>query len=587
MPTFPATIAYFSMEIGLDPEIPTYSGGLGILAGDTLRAAADLGIPMVAVTLLHRHGYFRQRLDEHGQQHEEPATWHPEDRLEALPQRIPVSLENRLVHVRAWRYWVQGINGWQIPVYLLDTDLEENNPWDRHLTDYLYGGDAYYRLCQEVILGVGGASMLQALGHDTVITYHMNEGHSALMVLGLVRQLCGGHIPERLTPELHEQVRQRCVFTTHTPVPAGHDKFEAMLVQRVLGEPAASLVLQLDGQPDNTLNMTGLALSCSRYINGVAMRHGEVSRDMFPGYPINSITNGVHAVTWTSEPFQRLFDRHFPEWRRDNLYLRYAINLSPGEILAAHTESKRQLLHEVARRCGRTLDPNVLTIGFARRATAYKRADLLFSDLDRLRRIVRQVGPLQVLYAGKAHPRDEGGKAIIRKIFSAAQVLAPDLPIVYLEDYDMTLCRFLCAGCDLWLNTPLKPQEASGTSGMKAALNGVPSLSVLDGWWVEGCIEGVTGWAIGEDGSRPSDPAREAASLYDKLEYVIVPLFYKRPLAFAEVQRAAIALNGSYYNAQRMMMQYLTNAYAACGAIGNVICPVVPVPSGPSTPNCR
>jgi starch phosphorylase len=429
--------------------------------------------------------------------------------------------------------------------------------------------------------------MLQALGHDTVITYHMNEGHSALMVLGLVRQLCGGHIPERLTPELHEQVRQRCVFTTHTPVPAGHDKFEAMLVQRVLGEPAASLVLQLDGQPDNTLNMTGLALSCSRYINGVAMRHGEVSRDMFPGYPINSITNGVHAVTWTSEPFQRLFDRHFPEWRRDNLYLRYAINLSPGEILAAHTESKRQLLHEVTRRCGRTLDPNVLTIGFARRATAYKRADLLFSDLDRLRRIVRQVGPLQVLYAGKAHPRDEGGKAIIRKIFSAAQVLAPDLPIVYLEDYDMTLCRLLCAGCDLWLNTPLKPQEASGTSGMKAALNGVPSLSVLDGWWVEGCIEGVTGWAIGEDGSRPSDPAREAASLYDKLEYVIAPLFYKRPLAFAEVQRAAIALNGSYYNAQRMMMQYLTNAYAACGAIGNVICPVVPVPSGPSTPNCR
>lgn len=587
MPTFPATIAYFSMEIGLDPEIPTYSGGLGILAGDTLRAAADLGIPMVAVTLLHRHGYFRQRLDEHGQQHEEPATWHPEDRLEALPQRIPVSLENRLVHVRVWRYWVQGINGWQIPVYLLDTDLEENNPWDRHLTDYLYGGDAYYRLCQEVILGVGGASMLQALGHDTVITYHMNEGHSALMVLGLVRQLCGGHIPERLTPELHEQVRQRCVFTTHTPVPAGHDKFEAMLVQRVLGEPAASLVLQLDGQPDNTLNMTGLALSCSRYINGVAMRHGEVSRDMFPGYPINSITNGVHAVTWTSEPFQRLFDRHFPEWRRDNMYLRYAINLSPGEILAAHTESKRQLLHEVTRRCGRTLDPKVLTIGFARRATAYKRADLLFSDLDRLRRIVRQVGPLQVLYAGKAHPRDEGGKAIIRKIFSAAQVLAPDLPIVYLEDYDMTLCRFLCAGCDLWLNTPLKPQEASGTSGMKAALNGVPSLSVLDGWWVEGCIEGVTGWAIGEDGSRPSDPAREAASLYDKLEYVIAPLFYKRPLAFAEVQRAAIALNGSYYNAQRMMMQYLTNAYAACGAIGNVICPVVPVPSGPSTPNCR
>jgi starch phosphorylase len=577
MQTFPATIAYFSMEIGLDPAIPTYSGGLGILAGDTLRAAADLGIPMVGVSLVHRLGYFRQRLDAQGQQREEPADWNPEHHLEALPPRIRVPLENRHVSVRAWRYWVQGISGWKIPIYLLDTNLEENNAWDRHLTDQLYGGDGYYRLCQEVILGVGGASILQALGHDTIVTYHMNEGHSAFLVLGLLRQLCQGQLPSQWTTELHEQVRQRCVFTTHTPVPAGHDKFAADLVRRVLGEPAASLVLHLDGQPDNILNMTGLALSCSRYINGVALRHGEVSRDMFPGYPINSITNGVHAVTWTSEPFQQLYDRHFPEWRRDNLYLRYAINLPPVEILAAHSRSKQQLLQEVERRTGQRLDPAALTLGFARRATAYKRADLLFSDLDRLRRIVRQVGPLQVLFAGKAHPQDEGGKAIIRKVFAAAQALRPDVTVLYLEDYDMTLARFLCAGSDVWLNTPLKPQEASGTSGMKAALNGVPSLSVLDGWWVEGCIEGVTGWAIGEDGQRPSDPAREAASLYDKLEYVIAPLFYKRPMAFAEVQRSAIALNGSYYNAQRMMMQYLANAYASCGAISNVICPVVPL----------
>ncbi|MCS7271559.1 MAG: alpha-glucan family phosphorylase, partial [Gemmataceae bacterium] len=368
----------------------------------------------------------------------------------------------------------------------------------------------------------------------------------------------------------------------HTPVPAGHDQFDAALVRRVLGEPAASLLLHLDGQPDNTLNMTGLALSFSRYINGVALRHGEVSRDMFPGYPINSITNGVHATTWTSEPFQALYDRHFPEWRRDNAYLRYAINLPLTEILNAHAASKRLLLQEVERRTGRRLDPHVFTLGFARRATAYKRADLLFSDLDRLRRIARTLGPLQVLYAGKAHPKDEGGKAIIRKIFAAAQTLQPDIPVLYLEDHDMTLARLLCSGSDLWLNTPLKPQEASGTSGMKAALNGVPSLSVLDGWWVEGCIEGVTGWAIGEDGQRPSDPAREAASLYDKLEYVILPLFYKRPLAYAEVRRAAIALNGSYYNAQRMMMQYLKNAYASCGAISNVICPVVPLRPHPS-----
>jgi starch phosphorylase len=579
MPPTLATIAYFSMEIGLEPGIPTYSGGLGILAGDTLRAAADLNIPIVGVSLVHRQGYFRQRLDPEGNQVEEPAPWQPQQQLEEQTARVHVELEGRLVMIRAWCYWIVSHRGGRVPVYLLDTDLPENTPEDRRLTDQLYGGDAHYRLCQEVILGTGGAAMLQALGYHSIITYHMNEGHSALLVLGLLRQLHGGRFPPQLTPELFEQVRQRCVFTTHTPVPAGHDQFPASLVRRVLQEPAASVVLQLDGNADDSLNMTGLALSFSRYVNGVALRHGEVSRDMFPGYPINSITNGVHAVTWTSPPFQALYDHHFPEWRHDNLYLRYAINLPPSDILTTHQASKQLLLDAVARCTGQALDIHTLTLGFARRATAYKRADLLFSDLERLRHIARQVGPLQILYAGKAHPRDDGGKAIIRKVFAAARALHPDVTVLYLEDYDMTWARLLCAGCDVWLNTPLKPQEASGTSGMKAALNGVPSLSVLDGWWVEGCIEGVTGWAIGEDGRRPSDPDREAASLYDKLEHVVLPLYYKRPLAFAEICRAAIALNGAYYNAQRMMMQYLTNAYAPSGALDNVLCPAVPPPA--------
>jgi starch phosphorylase len=291
------------------------------------------------------------------------------------------------------------------------------------------------------------------------------------------------------------------------------------------------------------------------------MRHGEISRGMFPGYPINSVSNGVHAVTWAADPFRALYDRRIPEWRRDNLYLRYAVELSPAEILSAHTECKGQLLAEVERRTGARLDPTTLTLGFARRATAYKRADLLFTDLDRLRRIARTAGPLQVVYAGKAHPRDEGGKEQIRKVYEAATALQGAVTVVYLEDYDMALARLLCAGSDVWLNTPLKPHEASGTSGMKAAVNAVPSLSVLDGWWVEGCLEGVTGWAIGGDGGQPSDPAREAGDLYAKLESVIVPLFYGRPLAFAEVMRSAVALNGSFYNAQRMLQQYVTNAY--------------------------
>ena len=554
------SVAYFSMEVGLLSDLPTYSGGLGVLAGDTLRAAADLGVPMVGVTLVHRGGYFRQRLDARGVQSEEAAGWSPESRLEPMPQRVAVTIEGRTVWVRAWRHQVRGQNG-MVPVYLLDTDLDGNSEWDRRLTDSLYGGDLRYRLCQEVVLGVGGVGFLRAAGHDQLATYHMNEGHAALLILGLLEEDAGGRMPERVTAEAREAVCRRCVFTTHTPVPAGHDQFPAELVRSVLGERAASALLACDGCPDGILNMTGLALTFSHYVNGVAMRHGEISRGMFPGYPINSITNGVHAVTWAADPFRDLYDRHFPEWRRDNLYLRYAVSLEPGEILAAHAECKRQLLAEVERRTGVRLAPAALTLGFARRAAAYKRADLLFTAPDRLRRIARTAGPIQVVFAGKAHPRDEAGKAQIYRVFEAAEALKGDVRVVYLEDYDMALARLLCAGADVWLNTPLKPQEASGTSGMKAALNGVPSFSVLDGWWVEGCLEGVTGWAIGEDGGKPGDPAREAADLYDKLEHVVAPLFYARPLVFAEVMRAAIALNGSYYNAQRMVTQYACNAY--------------------------
>ena len=314
------------------------------------------------------------------------------------------------------------------------------------------------------------------------------------------------------------------------------------------------------------LNMTYLGLSFSHYVNGVSMRHQTISHTMFPSYPINSITNGVHAGTWTSPPFQALYDRHMPEWRMDNLYLRYAVSVPLAEILETHMESKRALLDEVAKRSGILLNPTVMTIGFARRVTAYKRPDLLFSDLDRLKRMVRHTGPLQVIYAGKAHPRDEGGKSLIRKIFEAKAVLGKTLPVVYLEEYDMAMAQFLCSGVDLWLNTPQKPQEASGTSGMKAALNGVPSLSILDGWWVEGHVEGVTGWSIGDDWELESNPSREISSLYNKLEYLILPLYYGRPLAFAEVMRSAIALNGSFFNAQRMMGQYVKNTYLADGA---------------------
>jgi starch phosphorylase len=554
-------VAYFSMEVGLDPNMPTYSGGLGVLAGDTLRAAADLGIPLVGVTLLHRKGYFRQSLDSRGNQTESPSTWAPEAFLEPLPARTTVTLEGRKVQLRAWRYAVRGVGGHEVPVLFLDAALEENSPQDQALTDYLYGGDLRYRFCQEVILGLGGVAMLRALGYRKVRTYHMNEGHSALLVLGLLGQIEEEQGGLTVTPAVREQVRHQCVFTTHTPVPAGNDKFPIEVVRSVLGEKLTTLLAETKCYLNPSLNMTYLALFFSRYVNGVALHHGAISRDMYPGYPINSITNGVHAVTWTSTPFQRLYDRHIPEWRSDNLYLRYAISIPVEEVRETHAAAKRILLAEVERRSGAQLDPSAFTLGFARRAATYKRADLLFSDPDRLRAIVREAGPLQVLYAGKAHPRDEGGKAMIARVFEAAARLQGAVRVVYLPEYDMALAKHLCAGVDTWLNTPQKPQEASGTSGMKAAMNGVPSLSVVDGWWVEGHVEGVTGWSIGSDEFTPDNREQEVASLYDKLGKTILPLYYRDPAAFAAIRRSTIALNGSFFNAQRMMGQYLQNAY--------------------------
>lgn len=555
-------VVYFSMEIALEPAIPTYSGGLGVLAGDMLHSAADLEVPMVGITLVHRNGYFRQKLDAQGNQSEVPEPWRPDQRLEAMEPRASVNIEGRTVWLRAWRYWLHGVSGYTVPVYLLDSALSENSPWDQKLTDDLYGGDLHYRLCQEAILGLGGARMLQKLGYSSVTTYHMNEGHAALLALGLLELGLGEGNLDRARESDISKVRRRCVFTTHTPVPAGHDQFPLDLVGQVLGDEVRTALDVARCCPEQVLNMTYLALRFSHYVNGVAMHHGEISRGMFPQYPIRAITNGVHAVSWTAPPFQELFDYHVPEWRHDNLYLRYVIGIGLEEVHRAHLTAKRLLLQEVNAQSSVELKDSVLTVGFARRAATYKRADLLFFDHERLRKIASHVGPLQILYAGKAHPRDDGGKTLIRNVFQAAASLNGDtIKIVYLENYEMSLARLITSGVDLWLNTPQAPHEASGTSGMKAALNGVPSLSILDGWWIEGCLEGTTGWAIGQGGDLAPHPSEEAASLYHKLESTIVPMFYGRPSAYLEVMRAAIAVNGSFFNTHRMLDQYVNNAY--------------------------
>jgi len=558
-------IAYFSMEIGVDREVPTYAGGLGVLAGDTVRAAADLGLPFVAVTLLYRKGYFRQRLDAKGRQREAPVDWSVERALQPLTPRVVVFVNGRPVVVRAWQRTVIGVNAASVPVLFLDTDLADNAPDDRALSHFLYGGDVAYRLAQEAVLGIGGVRILRALGYTDIHRFHLNEGHSALLVSELIAERLRPTGRTAVSDDDVEAVRRMCVFTTHTPVAAAHDRFPPALVEQVLGPTPMSQMAHRCCY-EGLLNMTHLALTFSHYVNGVTMRHGEVSRRMFGGYVIDAITNGVHAATWVSPPFAALFDRLIPGWRRDNFSLRYAVSIPRGDIWDAHTAAKQRLIDLVNRAQATAFDPSVLTLGFARRATAYKRADLIVSDLGRLRAVAALAGRLQIVFAGKAHPSDDGGKRVIERVCRARDALRPDVAIAYLEDYDMTQAGVLTAGADVWLNTPQPPLEASGTSGMKAALNGVPSLSVLDGWWLEGHVEGVTGWAIGHDGASgvagpQSGDGDHAVALYDVLERAVLPTFYQAREQFIDMMRHTIALNGGFFTAQRMLQEYLAKAY--------------------------
>ncbi len=572
-------IAYFSMEIALESPMPTYSGGLGVLAGDSLRSAADMRVPIVAVSLLYRAGHFSQKLDQFGAQAELPVNWNVSDFLTEMPVRAAIQIEGRSVSLRCWKYQVDGVTGYSVPVYLLDTDLPENSEWDRKLTSVLYGGDAHYRLCQEVVLGIGGVRILRALGYDTIGRFHMNEGHASLLTLDLLLESARKAGRSRIDASDLAAVRQKCIFTTHTPVPAGHDQFPLQVLASVLGfHPDLSdicdpqIAVRVFGRheargeakmsgPQTMLNMTYLGFNMSRYVNGVAKKHGQVSRLMFAGYTIDAITNGVHASTWTSPAFQALYDSYIPDWRQDNFSLRHAESIPRKEIWDGHMRAKSELLDYVNRQQQATLDADVFTLGFARRMTAYKRADLVLSDTERLRKIANDFGGLQLIYAGKAHPSDEEGKRLIRRILELKQALRDHVSIAFLPNYDVGTAKLITAGVDLWLNTPQPPMEASGTSGMKAAMNGIPSLSILDGWWLEGLVEGVTGWAIGEQRSEPGGGSSDAASLYEKLERVIAPLFHQERERYIDVMRHAIAINGSHFNTQRMLQQYVSRAY--------------------------
>ncbi len=557
-------IAYFSMEIGLRDDIPTYSGGLGVLAGDTVKSASDLNLPFVAVTLICRKGYFRQEIDSAGRQIEHPAVWEPSKLLQKAAEKISIPLEGRTVSIQAWVYFVTSPrNEIGVPVIYLDTDLPENNAEDRELTDHLYGGDDSYRLKQEVILGIGGVRMLRKLGFK-IKKYHMNEGHAAFLTLELLHKF--KRDIESVWDESQiwdtEAVKDLCVFTTHTPLAAGHDKFSYDLYNRILGDYFPEKILKKLAGEDK-INMTLLGFNLSKYVNGVAKKHGEVSKNMFPGYHIYAITNGVHSYTWTCESMKKLFDRYLPGWANEpEIFVRVGV-MPDEELWRAHMEAKRKLIDYVNSISDARMEYDVLTIGFARRATAYKRADLLFTDIKRLEKIGQ--GKIQIIYAGKAHPKDVVGKQLIEKIISYSRQLRPAIKITFIQNYNMETALKLVSGVDIWLNTPLRPLEASGTSGMKAAHNGVMNFSVLDGWWIEGHIEGFTGWSIGPAPTeiKPDNNMNriDAEDLYDKLEKLIIPLYYNDRKQWIRMMQNAIGKNAYYFNSHRMMRRYVTEAY--------------------------
>ena len=539
-------IAYFSAEIGISSSLPTYSGGLGVLAGDHIKASGDIGLNMCAITLLYREGYFKQRIDEEGIQTETYPRFDPYPLLKKLDVRFTLRLRARDVWIQVYRFDYVGHGGHAVPIYFLDTDVEENIKDDRIISQRLYSGNKDHRILQEAILGFGGTKLLDELGQNDIKKYHMNEGHCSFLVL---------HLLEKFNGDM-EKVKSLCHFTTHTPVPAGHDHFAESRVKKLLrGLLPENLKLPSLVQ-NGRLHMTELGLYFSGTANGVSALHGDVAQDQFPWSNIDFITNGVHHSYWMGSPFKRVYDQYVPEWRANPECLLKIDDIADDVIWNAHQERKQYLLGYANSQVSKALDGDTLTIGFARRAATYKRAQLLFHDMDRLESLGAE--KIQVIFSGKAHPKDHEGKEVIRQIVSKSKAMFGKVKIIYLENYNMWLGRMITSGVDVWLNTPLRPNEASGTSGMKATLNGVPNLSVLDGWWAEGCKNGVNGWAVG-DPEHPDDE-KDADHLYFVLENSVIPTFYNDRNKWISMMKEAIK-TGVDFTAHRMIMEYNQKFY--------------------------
>jgi starch phosphorylase len=541
-------VAYFSMEIGLRPEMKEYAGGLGILAGDTLKAAADLGINIVGVSLLYKKGYFKQNFDANGIQQEESDSWDYEKYLTNTGKVVQIELVDGPAYAEIWQYIQRGLEGGEVKIYFLNTDIESNQSENRFISYNLYTNYQHTRLRQELMLGIGGVYALEELGYE-VHKYHLNESHAAFGILALA-EIYGSM----------DAVKEKVVFTTHTPAEHGHVKYPKERLQSFLA-PRYIAALQTEWE-DDILHLTKFCLRYSSYANGVAKRHGEVSRKMFPNYTIEHITNGVHLSTWAGIASAQVYDEHLAGWRQDPARLRGALQLPDAQIAAMHRANKREMAYFIKSRYDLELDPNVFTIGFGRRVDGYKRSGLIFRDITRLQQIAEKHGGLQMVISGKAYFDYGPAEQVISEILAQTQKNLGALKIFFLTNYDMNVSKMMVQGCDIWLNNPIKPLEASGTSGMKAALNGVPNFSTIDGWWVEGWQEGITGWAIGGEDIAQSDDATEAANMYDKLDNTIMPLYLAADISgWAQVQKQAIAYNGDYFNTHRMLQEYVKRAY--------------------------
>ena len=533
-------IAYFSAEIGISSNLPTYSGGLGVLAGDHIKSAADLGINMIAISLLYKEGYFKQIIDQEGKQKEVYPKFIPEPLLTQLDQIFSIELNGKEIYIKASIYNHTSINGNKIPIYFLDTDIPENDSETREITLRLYSGDNKHRIFQEAVLGFGGMKLLDVLGENKIVKYHMNEGHCSFLVLDLLKKF----------NDDVEKVRSKCHFTTHTPVPAGHDQFEFKLVKEILGD-LVSKELPLPSMQHNKFHMTELGLYFSNSANGVSKLHGDVAQKQFPWKNIGYVTNGVHHYTWVSNAFTALFNEFFPNWQTKPELLFEIDKVDSNLLWNAHFNAKTDLLHYANSQLSKALDPNILTIGFARRAATYKRAQLIFRDAQRL--VELGAGKIQLIFSGKAHPNDKEGKELIHGIIKNAREFEGKIKIIYLENYNMWLGKLITTGVDVWLNTPLRPNEASGTSGMKSALNGIPNLSILDGWWEEGCKNKINGWSIGT--SKDADDESDASSLYDVLEKEVIPAFYEDKNRWISIMKNSIK-TGVDFTSQRMLIDY-------------------------------